>query len=81
MLSLTVNQICSCVFRGIDTAISVSTMMNGEYGINDVCLSILSIVGRGGVNGKLISPLTEEEVAKLRYSAGKLREVIDQLRI
>ncbi len=80
-ISLTVNHICSCVFRGIDTALSVSTMMNGEYGINDVCLSILSIVGRGGVNGKLISALTDDEIAKLHYSADRLREVINQLKI
>ncbi len=80
-IALTVNNVCSCIFRGIDTALSVSTMMNGEYGLNDVCLSILAMVGKGGVRGKLISPITEEEVAKLHYSAGKLREVIDQLTI
>ena len=80
-IALTVNNICSSIFRGIDTALSVSTMMNGEYGISDVCLSILAVVGKGGVNGKIIAPLTDEEVAKLRYSADKLKEVINQLNI
>ena len=80
-IALTVNNICSSIFRGIDTALSVSTMMNGEYGISDVCLSILAEVGKGGVNGKIIAPLTDEEVAKLRYSADKLKEVINQLKI
>ena len=80
-IALTVNHICSTVFRGIDTALSVSTMMNGEYGISDVCLSILSVVGRGGVSGKLIAPLTDEEIAKLHYIADKLKEIINQLKI
>ncbi len=80
-IALTVNNICSCIFRGIDTALTVSTMMNGEYGINDVCLSILSMVGKGGVTGKLISPITDEEILKLHNSADKLKEVINQLKI
>lgn len=56
-------------------------MMNGEYGISDVCLSNLSIIGKGGVNGKLISPMTEEEIMKLRASADTLRGVIASLKI
>jgi L-lactate dehydrogenase len=56
-------------------------MMNGEYGISDVCLSILSVIGRGGVNGKLLAPITDEEIAKLHNSADKLKEIINQLKI
>ena len=80
-VSLTVNHIVKCLNRGIDTALSVSTMMNGEYGIHDVCLSILSIVGKGGIQGKLISPITEEEIAKLHHSADTLKDVISNLKI
>ena len=80
-VSLSVNHICGCIFRGIDTAIPVSTMMNGEYGIEDVCLSTLNVVGAGGVRRKIISPLTDEEILRLRASADKLKEVISQLSI
>ena len=38
-------------------------------------------VGKGGVNGKLISPMTEEEIMKLRASADTLRGVIASLKI
>ena len=78
-VSLSVNHICSCIFRGIDTALPVSTMMNGEYGISDVCLSTLAVIGKGGVNGKILSPLTDEEIAKLHHSADKLKSVIGSL--
>ena len=80
-ISLSVNHICGCIFRGIDTAIPVSTMMNGEYGISDVCLSTLNVVGKGGIRRKIISPLTDEEILRLRASADKLKGVISQLSI
>ena len=39
---------------GMDTTLTVSTMMHGEYGIDDVCLSTLNIVGWEGVHAKLL---------------------------
>ena len=44
---------CKCIFSGADTTMTVSTMMHGEYGIDDVCLSTLAIVGPDGVAGKV----------------------------
>ena len=54
-------------------------MMHGEYGVDDVCLSTLALVDRSGVRGKILNPLTEEEVGKLRNSADKLKSVISQI--
>ena len=58
---------------------TVSSLMHGEYGIEDVCLSVLCLVGPDGVQGKVPMRLTDEEVAKLQSSANKLKEVIAQL--
>ena len=55
--------------------------MHGEYGIEDVCVSVLCLVGPNGVQGKVPMRLTDEEVAKLQSSANKLKEVIAQLEI
>ena len=60
---------------------TVSTMMHGEYGIDDVCLSVLNIVGRDGAEGKVIVPLTDEEIVLLNKSAESLKEVIRSLDI
>lgn len=73
--------ICECIFSGMDTALSVSTMMHGEYGLDDVCLSTLAIVGKNGVTGKIHLPLTDEEVEKLHESANKLKEVIHNVNL
>lgn len=78
-VAMSVCHICKCIFSGAGTALSVSTMMHGEYGIEDVCLSTLTLVDRDGVHGKIMNPLTEEEIGKLRNSADKLKEVINQV--
>lgn len=80
-VSMSVCHICKCVFAGAGTALTVSTMMHGEYGVSDVCLSTLALVDRTGVRGKILNKLTDEEVAKLQLSADKLKSVIAQVEI
>ena len=80
-VSMSVCHICKCVFAGAGTALTVSTMMHGEYGVSDVCLSTLALVDRTGVRGKILNKLTDEEVAKLQASADKLKSVIAQVEI
>ena len=78
-VAMSVCHICRCLSSDAGTALSVSTMMNGEYGVDDVCLSTLVLVNNTGVRGKIRNPLTEEEIAKLKASAEKLKEVISQI--
>ncbi len=80
-VAMSVCHICKCIYSGAGTALTVSTMMHGEYGVDDVCLSTLNLVDRSGVRGKILNKLTDEEVAKLQASAAKLRSVIDQIEI
>ena len=75
-IAMAVCHIVRCIFNGAGTAMTVSTMMNGEYGISDVCLSVLCLVDDMGVRGKIMNSLTEEELAKLQNSAAKLKETI-----
>ena len=65
----------------MDTTMTVSTMMHGEYGIDDVCLSTLNLLGNKQVNGKVLVPLTDDEVARLRASADMLKGIIKGLTI
>ena len=78
-VAISVCHLCKCIFNGMDTTLTVSSMMHGEYGIEDVSLSTLAVVGREGITGRLNAPLTDEEVAKLHKSANALKEVISQL--
>ena len=80
-VSVSVCHICKCLLCGIDTTMTVSTMMHGEYGIEDVALSTLNMVGHDGVRGKVNVPMTDEEVTLLRKSADTLKDVISNLDI
>lgn len=80
-VAMSVCHICKCVYAGAGTALTISTMMHGEYGVDDVCVSILNLVDRSGVRGKILNALTDEEVKKLQASANKLKEIIAQLDI
>ena len=80
-VSASVCHICKCILTGIDTTMTVSTMMHGEYGVDDVALSVLNIIGKDGVRSKVLMPLTDEETEKLRRSGDTLKEVINNLDI
>lgn len=80
-VAMSVCHICKAIFAGAGTALTVSTMMHGEYGVDDVCLSTLCLVDRSGVRGKILNKLTDEEVQKLQFSADKLKSVIAQIEI
>ena len=80
-VAISVCHICKCIQANAGTALTVSSLMHGEYGIEDVCLSTLALVDKSDIRSKIISPLTAEEEAKLRRSADKLKEVISQLDI
>ena len=80
-VSVSVCHICKCLLGGIDTTMTVSTMMHGEYGIENVALSTLNMVGHEGVRGKVNVPMTDEEVRLLRKSADTLKDVISNLEI
>ena len=80
-VSISVCHICKCLLSGIDTTLTVSTMLNGEYGIDDVCLSLLNVVGDKGAHAKIILPLNDKEKAALHNSAKVLKELIAGLNI
>ncbi len=78
-VSISVCHVCQCLLNGIDTTMTVSTMLHGEYGIDDVCLSLLNIVGRTGITGKMLLPLTDDELKALHNSADCLKNIINQI--
>lgn len=76
-----VKDLCKTLLSAYDSVKCVSTMMHGEYGIDDVCLSCLTVLGPDGCKGKIKLELTDEEVVKLHHSANVLKDVIAQLEI
>lgn len=74
-------QLCKRLMSSSESIATVSSMMHGEYGITDVCLSTLTLVGPNGVQGKVPMRMNKSEIEKLQNSANKLKEVIAQIEI
>lgn len=80
-VSAAVCKLCSILLASTDSMATVSTMMHGEYGIDDVCLSTLALVGPNGCQGKVEVNLTDEEEALLKKSAATLKDIIAQIEL
>ncbi|MDE6101372.1 MAG: L-lactate dehydrogenase [Ruminococcus sp.] len=78
-IALSVNKICDTILRDSNSILTVSTLANGRYGIDDVCLSLPCIVNGHGIAGEINPPLLDEELEKLHKSADALKNVISQL--
>jgi len=72
-IAAALTRIIEAVVRDESSVLTVSTLLQGEYGIADVCLSLPAIVGRGGVQRVLPVPLAPGEVDALRRSAAAIR--------
>lgn len=59
------------------SVLPVGSMVNGQYGIEDVVLNIPFVVNAKGIDRAPLYPFTEEEIAQLRDTARTLRKVID----
>ena len=75
-IAMSTTHIIKTLSGNSETALTVSSLHEGEYGINNVCLSSLSLVDRTGVRSILTQKLSDEELKKLHASAEALKAVI-----
>jgi L-lactate dehydrogenase len=70
-------RIVEAILRDQRTVLSVSSLVDGRYGVRDVCLSLPSVIGRGGVEEVLTLSLSHDEEQALRRSAEVVRQAIE----
>lgn len=78
-IAMSVKRICECIMRDEKSILPISSMMHGEYGISDICLSMPTVVGREGVETRVPIQLNEQEESALSASAEQLSKVVAQL--
>lgn len=76
-IAMSVKRICEAIVRDEKSIMPISSMMHGEYGIEDVALSMPAIVGKNGAQGKVPISLNYDEITKLQESAKALKKVIE----
>lgn len=78
-IAMSVKRICEAIIRDEKSILPISTMMHGEFGIEDVVLSMPAVVGREGYETKVPIVLDQDEVTRLHESANTLRQVLDEV--
>ncbi len=73
--------IVDSILGDYNSVLSVSTLMAGQYGVNDMCLSLPCVVGANGVQEILTLNLSSEEEKGFRGSAEKLKTTLESLQI
>ena len=73
--------LCKLLMASSDSIATVSSLMHGEYGVEDVCLSVLTLIGPNGVQGKIPMRMNKAEIEKLHASADALKAIIAQVEL
>lgn len=78
-VGLALLQIAESILRNENSVLTVSTMLNGEYGLDDVCLSLPTVVSGNGAEQKVALDLAEDELEGLKKSAQILKDARREL--
>ena len=76
-VGISIREVVHSVALGQDRILPVSSLVNGPYGLRDVCISVPTVVGRKGVLDHLEIELWPKETSALQHSAQVLRETIE----
>lgn len=76
-VALAIKRIVEAILRDENSILTISTLLHGEYGINDIFLGVPSIIGSSGLKKVLEVPLNESELKQLQASASNLKSLIE----
>jgi len=80
-IAMSVCYLASSVLKDTKGVLTVSTRMDGQYGIDDVCLSIPAVIGSQGIIRTVEPELSDSEKGLLIDSANILKDVIQTIEI
>ena len=80
-IALALVKIVGTILRDENSVLPISTLIDNYYGINDICLSIPSIVNRAGVDRFLRLKLSLIEQDQFKHSAGTLKNIIKDIKL
>lgn len=78
-VAVAVKRIATAIVKDEHAVLPVSSLMQGEFGLNDLCLSIPTVIGQNGVEKVVDIYLNNDENEKLQTSAKALKDVLDGL--
>lgn len=78
-VALAVRRIVEAILRNENSILPVSSLMKGYYGINDVYLSLPSIINDQGLKRVLELPLSDDEIKAFKHSAATLKKSLQEI--
>jgi len=78
-IGMSAARICEAILRDEKSILPVSVLLNGEYGIDDVYLSLPVVLGERGAEKILTPMISDDELGKLHNSAAVLKEARAQI--
>ena len=78
-IALAVKRITECIIGDEKSILTVSSMLEGEYGISDICLSLPTVVGADGAERILEIDFSDEEISGLKSSAEKMKSLAAEI--
>jgi L-lactate dehydrogenase len=78
-VGVSIAELIHAIARNSRRILPVASLVQGVYGMRDVCISVPTVIGRSGVEAQLEIDLWPKEVSALQHSAQVLRETIDQV--
>ncbi len=78
-IAAAVARIVECISGAENSILTVSAILNGEYGIEDIALSVPTQLSVNGVERILDVPFNEKELAGLRNSAKTLKDSLKSI--
>jgi len=78
-IAMALVKITKSIIRNENSILPVSTLITDYYGVNDVCISIPSIVNINGVEQSVKLELSAEEEDLFKLSANTLRKFIQTI--
>lgn len=78
-IAMSVRRIATCILRDEHSILPVSSLIQGHYGLEGLCMGVPAIVGSKGVEKVLDINLSGEEQLELMHSANELKKVLASL--
>jgi len=78
-IAVAVNTLVETLLKNQNTIRTVSSVIEGPYGINDVALSLPSLINANGVEKIVEFPITEEEEKMLKASAEAIKSMLNSV--
>lgn len=80
-IGLAVTDIVKAILRSQERILTISTLMRGLYGIDNICLSVPTVINQKGALKTVNLSLSQTEEQQLQNSAKVLQDVFEQLNL